>query len=125
MRKVELKKRKSSINGFGIFTSHTITKDEEFYIIPLTVIHTEPHARCARIADGKYVHDDAVLDWVNHSCAPNATLDIDRPDPVLSAIRTIEAGEEIVVDYNQTEVQGITTECSCKALNCKGYFIRL
>lgn len=120
-----LEKRKSTINGAGIFIAESVTKNTEFYTIPLTIVYNAPQPRCARIADKKYVHDDAVLNWVNHSCNPNTILDIDRPDPVLRAIRAIAPDEEISVNYNQTEVQGVSVECTCKAENCKGYFDRL
>ncbi len=122
---ITLKKGKSNINGTGIFINNAVAKNQEFYTIPLNIIYKEPKPRCARIADSQYVHDDAVLNWVNHSCMPNAILDINRPDPVLTAIRNILPGEEIAVNYNQTEVQGIKVKCTCNAPNCKGYFVRL
>ena len=120
-----LEKRKSNINGMGIFTTQPVAKDTEFYVIPLAIVYNEPLPRCARIADNKYVHDDAILNWVNHSCNPNTILDIDRPDPVLKAIRDISGEEEISVNYNRTEVQGVSLECTCQAVNCKGFFDRL
>ncbi len=120
-----LEKRKSNINGMGIFTTNSVAKDTEFYAIPLAIVYNEPQPRCARIAVNKYVHDGAVLNWVNHSCNPNTILDIDRPDPVLIAIRDMAAEEEISVNYNRTEVQGVSVECACKATNCKGFFDRL
>lgn len=120
-----LTKRKSNINGTGIFTSKPVAKDTEFYAIPLDIVFNEPQPKCARIADNQYVHDDAVLNWVNHSCNPNTILDIERKDPVLRAIRTIAADEEISVNYNQTEVQGVSVKCTCKSANCKGFFDRL
>ena len=122
---INLIKGESNINGTGIFTIEPVAKDTEFYVIPLTIVFQKPQAKCARIADKKYVHDNAVLNSVNHSCNPNTILDIDRPDPVLKAIRDISANEEISVNYNQTEVQGVSVECSCKAVNCKGFFDRL
>jgi hypothetical protein len=122
---IELEKRISKIDGFGIFTKNAIPNDTEFYQIPLDTIYSEPKPRCARIADGKYVSDDKVLNWVNHSCNPNSTLDINRDDPVLISIRDILPNEEITVDYNQTEVQGVKVKCTCKSDNCKGYFNRL
>lgn len=120
-----LEKRKSNINGMGIFTTKPVAKNTEFYVIPLDIVYHEPQPRCARIADNKYVHDDAVLNWINHSCNPNTILDIERPDPVLTAIQDIAPNEEISVNYNRTEVQGVSVECTCKAENCKGYFDRL
>jgi len=122
---IEFKKRISKIDGFGIFRAKSIPKDIEFYKIPLSTIYSEPKPRCARIADGQYVSDDQVLNWVNHSCNPNSRLDIGRNDPVLIAILNILPNEEITVDYNQTEVQGVKAKCTCKSDNCSGHFNRL
>jgi hypothetical protein len=122
---IELEKRISKIDDFGIFTKNAIPDDTEFYKIPLDIIYSEPKPKCARIADGKYVSDDKVLNWVNHSCSPNSRLDINCDDPALIAIRDILPNEEITVDYNQTEIQGVKIKCTCKSENCKEYFNRL
>lgn len=122
---VELEKRISKIDGFGIFTTNPIPKNTEFYEIPLRTIYSKSKPRCARIADGKYVYDDKVLNWINHSCSPNSKLDIDRPDPALIAIRDVLPNEEITVNYNQTEVQGVNAKCACGSKHCRGYFNRL
>jgi hypothetical protein len=122
---IELEKRISKIDGFGIFTKDVIPYDTEFYQIPLNTIYSKPKPKCARIADGKYVSDDKVLNWINHSCNPNSILDINRDYPVLIAIRDILPNEEVTVDYNQTEMQGVKVKCTCKSYNCKGYFNRL
>jgi len=122
---IRFEKRPSNIDGFGIFTNKSIPKEMIFYQIPLDKIYSEPKARCARIADKKFVYDDNVLNWINHSCNPNSKLDINRNDPVLIAIRDILLNEEITVDYSQTEVQGTEIKCTCKSPGCKKYFNRL
>lgn len=101
---IKLEKRKSKIHDFGIFTKYKIPKNRKFYKVPLDITYNKPEKRCARIADGKYVYDDKVLNWVNHSCNPNSKLDINRKDPTLIAVKNILPNEEITVDYNQTEV---------------------
>ena len=121
----KLEKKASEIDGFGVFTRRTIPAGKEFYIIPLDTIYIFPVPNCARIADNKYVSDNEVLNWVNHSCNPTAILDINRLDPVLIAIRDIKRGEEITVDYNNTEVQGMQIPCTCASENCSGIFNRL
>ena len=120
-----LNKRNSNINGKGIFTSQFIQNGVEFYTIPLDIVFNEPKPRCARIADRQYVSDNEVLNWVNHSCEPNSRLEILRENPVLIALRNISPDEEISVNYNETEVQGVKVECTCKSDSCKKYFIRL
>ncbi len=119
---MNLKKKKSRADGFGIFAEEKITKGTEFYEIPLDIIYDKPKQRCARIGENKYVDDNRVLNWVNHSCNPNTKLDINRDKPALIALRDIETGEEITVDYNRTELHDTKIKCSCGAKNCRGYF---
>jgi len=57
--------------------------------------------------------------FVNHSCNPNAR-GTDRHDV---AIRVIEAGEEVTVDYLAEQVPGLRLECNCKAPNCRGLLL--
>ena len=57
--------------------------------------------------------------FVNHSCNPNARGS-DRHD---IAIRVIEAGEEVTVDYVAEHVPGLRLECHCKAPNCRRLLI--
>lgn len=122
MGNIELKKERSKINGFGIFTKEFIPKGTEFYQIPLEIVYSEPKGRSARIADGRYVFDDKVLNWVNHSCSPNSKLDIKSDKPTLTSIQDILPNKEITIDYDQTEVQGIRIRCTCKSDDCRGYF---
>ena len=57
--------------------------------------------------------------FVNHSCSPNARGG-DHQDV---AIRVIEGGEEVTVDYVAEQVPGLRLECNCKAPNCRGLVI--
>lgn len=122
---INFEKRNSEIDNFGIFTNSPIPKNTEFYKIPLKIVYSKPKSRCARIADNKYVDDDKVLNWINHSCDPNSKLNINRGDPALISIKDIARDEEITVDYNKTEIEGIRMKCYCGSKNCKGYFNRL
>ena len=44
--------------------------------------------------------------------------------PKLIAIRSINVGEEITVDYGKTELKKNKIKCNCGSKNCKGYFYR-
>ncbi|MCD4694075.1 SET domain-containing protein-lysine N-methyltransferase [bacterium] len=118
---IKLIKIKSKINGYGIFTKNLIPKNTKFYHIPLNIIYTIPTPKCARIADKKYVSDNKILNWVNHSCNPNSKLDINRKNPILTAIRKILPDEEITVDYRKTEKEGKRVICTCGDINCKKF----
>lgn len=49
----------------------------------------------------------------NHSCEPN--LDKDHV-----ALRDIDAGEELTIDYSQFSDKDWSMECNCGAKSCKG-----
>jgi uncharacterized protein len=57
--------------------------------------------------------------FVNHSCNPNArgteTHDV--------AIRAIEPGEEMTVDYVAEQIPGLRLVCNCGAPNCRGFVV--
>lgn len=116
-------KNPSQIDGIGIFTNKDIKKDDAFYEVPMNFLLNKPKPKCAHIGNNIWVLDEEVLNYVNHSCSPNSTLDISAK-PRLIARRDIKSGEEITVDYNQTETGGIKIPCNCKTPNCKGYFLR-
>ncbi len=56
--------------------------------------------------------------YVNHSCEPNAGV---RHSRELTALRRIEAGEEIRFDYSTTMDEDLwTMSCRCGAPGCRG-----
>lgn len=57
--------------------------------------------------------------YTNHSCRPNARLCIDHGRVEFYALRRIEPGEEITVDYGPTHHQG-RLACRCGAPGCRG-----
>ncbi|MEI6058618.1 MAG: SET domain-containing protein-lysine N-methyltransferase [archaeon] len=120
-----LEKKVSSINGFGIFTNIPIKQEQIFYVIPLEKVVNVPTSRFAYIGNNKYVNDEEVLNWINHSCEPNTVLDISTQEPYLRSVRDISSGEEITCDYNQTEIDGVEILCNCKSEKCRGKFMRI
>ena len=120
--KTILEKKASPIHGQGIFTKNQIPIGETFYEIPMNIIHTEPKSNCTRIASRMFVDDEKVLNWVNHSCAPNSKIEIRNQGTYLMAVRKILAGEEITVDYLVTEERNNLHQCNCKSEKCRNYF---
>ena len=57
--------------------------------------------------------------YTNHSCAPNARLDLRQGRVEFYALRAIAPGEEITVDYGQTHHEG-RLACRCGAPGCLG-----
>jgi uncharacterized protein len=57
--------------------------------------------------------------FTNHSCRPNARLCIDNGRVEFYALRAIEPGEELTVDYGETHHDG-QLACRCGAPGCRG-----
>jgi SET domain-containing protein len=57
--------------------------------------------------------------YTNHSCAPNARLDIRQGRVEFYALRAIAPGEEITVNYGRTHHEG-RLACRCGAPRCAG-----
>jgi hypothetical protein len=121
-----LKKAPSEIDGDGIFTMKAIEDGEDFYAVPMAGWTTLPRSHFAKIGDDLWVNDPDVLNWVNHSCNPNAELVIEKDKaPRLRALRDISPNEEITVDYDKTEIGGVKVPCTCKDKNCRHSFLRV
>ena len=116
-----LVKKKSKIQGYGIFSNREIKKGRIFYYVPLGKTCNKPRKRCAYIGNGEWVCDNKVLNWVNHSCNPNSKFILGKK-PCLKSIRKINKGEEINVNYNLTEKGNKKIKCNCKYKKCRGFF---
>ena len=57
--------------------------------------------------------------YINHSCAPNAYMKTLHGHMLFFALRDIQPGEEITVDYEDT-LHPDTKRCYCRAPNCRG-----
>lgn len=56
--------------------------------------------------------------FINHSCAPNCFSRVTRGHMLFFALRDIEPGEEITLDYTPSQHPG--RRCTCGAPNCRG-----
>jgi SET domain-containing protein len=125
-----LKVTRSSIDGYGLVATREFHPGEELTTLDGVVW------RRGEAVDDKYslVIDDGVfLDlvdqsrWINHSCDPNAELDMRECAGVpgvevrLVATRRIAVGEEITYDYAfAAEYAEI---CRCGAASCRGWIV--
>jgi SET domain-containing protein len=57
--------------------------------------------------------------YINHSCEPNAFMKILYGHILFIALRNIEAGEEITIDYEET-LHSNKKRCTCGAPSCRG-----
>lgn len=58
-------------------------------------------------------------EFINHSCNPNVRATIIKGHILYFALRAIEKGEELTIDYNfDKDVEKVV--CKCGAPNCRG-----
>ena len=67
------------------------------------------------IENGIYILLQLPERYVNHSCFPNAEA-VDYCD---IAIRDIEAGEEITVNYSKEKIPNLNLRCNRQNINCR------
>ncbi len=127
----------SPIQGKGLFTKVPIKKGETIWISKGAEpaeekIYTDEefkkfHRWCIEngkewdaVALGNGTHRAAISDrenhpedYGNHSCDPN----LDRNH---TALRDIEVGEELTLDYAQFSAKDWEMKCNCGSKNCKG-----
>lgn len=90
---MSLIKKKSKIEGNGLFTTVPIYKGElvgEFSIVPATY-----NTKFSIWVDDEHYRATNILKYSNHSEDPNCEVDF----PEMTALRDIEAGEEITWHY--------------------------
>jgi hypothetical protein len=121
--------RSAGGKGFGIFATAAIARDEPVVGFGGRVVERrefdqlDTHER----THGIQIDDDLFLvsppeldpaDYTNHSCEPNAGL---RGNVVVVAMRDIEAGEEICIDYAMCDTYDYDEfVCECRTPSCRG-----
>lgn len=56
--------------------------------------------------------------FINHSCAPNSFVRVAQGRIWFHALRVIEAGEEVTLDYTPSQHPG--RRCTCGSPRCRG-----
>ena len=118
--------KESPIHGVGVFATRRIAAGEVIidgcreWLSDEALTELPPEERSyISVIDGRSILFKPPARFVNHSCNPNAR-GTGHGDV---AMRVIEAGEEITVDYIAEQVPGLRLECNCKAANCRGLLI--
>lgn len=110
MRKKKLAVKKSGIHGYGVFLMEPVKKGEFIAELIGSRIHYKStvQGQSNRYGDWIGIGKDLWIDpvdefqYLNHSCNPNTGLKGSRKLS-LHALRDLEAGEEITIDYATTE----------------------
>ncbi|WP_057854433.1 SET domain-containing protein-lysine N-methyltransferase [Bradyrhizobium valentinum] len=102
----------SKINGFGLFSSRTISSGDVVGKLFGAVLPVA-HKRTIQIDRHRHLCSD-YIDFINHSCRPNAYVRVEGASIVLNAIEQIRSDtDEITIDYNCSEYS-LAESFSCR-----------
>ncbi len=116
--------KESDIHGKGIFISTKVPKDNKLMEIKGDVIDGDECERREEEEDNVYIFwngDDCYIDtsmtkkikYINHDCDFNCdVVENGRGGLMLIAYHTIEAGEELTIDYGYDDIY---ENCECKS----------
>jgi SET domain-containing protein len=134
--------RSSPVHGRGVFAVARICAGERILEYKgKRVSWKEAQRRYARsAAEGGHtfffdLDDGRVIDgaqggnsarWINHSCQPNCEAELDGSRVFIHALRDIEPGAEVFIDYGlvvegrQSKALKQLYACRCEARQCRG-----
>ena len=122
-----IEKRRSAIQGWGVFTTRPITKNTRIIDYAGEKISNQEslkrerryirnlHIWCFKLTNRTVIDAGVggnVARYVNHSCEPNCYIDIKKGIIWIRAARSIKRGEELTYDYN-TDGDGLI-KCRCR-----------
>ena len=121
---------KSAINGRGCFATTPFkrrAKIAEYTGERISDLEAQRRAGRAKLRicdiDGRWSLDGSRggngTHYINHSCRPNAYMKTLHGHMLFFALRDIQPGEEITVDYEET-LHPDSKRCHCGAANCRG-----
>jgi hypothetical protein len=115
----------SAIHGMGLYPRHTFSKGDQIYKIKGRPVTSDYDANFYEGPNwvGLGWHEWLIPEpanpivFTNHACCPNAII---SQGLAVIALRDINIGEEIVVDYSTTEVDPFWRMlCSCQSAMCR------
>jgi hypothetical protein len=105
--------------GLGIYALRRFERGHRICRISGVISH-EIRQHTLQITPSSHLHDPWFTGYLLHSCDPNVFLDILRFE--LWALKDIEVGEALSMDYASTEdVLFKQFPCLCGAGNCRGW----
>jgi hypothetical protein len=128
MDAVEVKQAK---NGQGIFAKKDFNGEDIIFEVKGTLVSCdideeldeETRSNTFRFDEEWYLSPKGELgDYLNHSCEPNSAV-VKRDDKLLVvAVKDIETGEEITIDYSTiiASDDDWVMRCNCGSQNCRG-----
>lgn len=120
---------RSSIHGYGIFATRDFEPDEVIAEVEGVLWKDGDDVDDTYslwVKDGVYYDMVDQTRWINHSCDPNAGVDVEEDETYgalahVVALRHIKKGEEICYDY--AFPAALAEPCQCGAANCRRFIV--
>ncbi len=123
--------KRSRIDGYGVFAAQAISAGTRLGLLTgesITVAEARRRAQAstrlmlvelspARAIDASRSQD--AMRFTNHSCTPNARIQVEDGEVSFFALCDLAVGVEITVDYGITHHEG-RLACKCGAAGCRG-----
>lgn len=113
--------------GQGVFAKREFVEKEIIGLITGKIIDDPDYCSeyCVELDETYSLEPFEPFRFLNHSCLPNTELtsyeDDTFADIFLIAIRNIEAGEEILIDYAWPAESA--APCFCESIECRGWIV--
>ena len=117
---------KRSRAGLGLFAARPFKKSERIIeYFGRTITNAETYTSRSKYLFA--VHSRKTIDgmtrrntarYINHSCRPNCTPEIERGRIFIDAKRNIQAGEELTYDYGKEYVDTHIKPRGCRCATC-------
>lgn len=120
---VEIKKSKK--HGNGLFALRNFRKGESVYLLEkgrivnydeIQNLSEQEKIHLDKIGENEYEIMEPPGCYINHSCEPN----VEEKDRTGYALKNINKGEEITIDYDKIAYFEKSFKCRCGSKNCRG-----
>jgi len=106
-------------SGHGVITYKKFEKGELLAVVAGEVVG-DIRQHTLQISRRRHMYDPYFTGYLLHSCDPNVSLNM--RSKTLTALKTIEAGCFLTMDYAETEDSLFRQfPCGCQSDNCRGW----
>jgi hypothetical protein len=93
-----LEVKQSNTNSLGLFVKNNVLTNKIVFTLKGEIL-PKPTRESIHIGDNKHIHDEYGK-FINHSFTPNIYMD----GPHVTSLMDIQAGDELVFNYNDSEI---------------------
>ena len=103
--------------GLGVYAERSFTRGELIAVVNGEIVD-EHRLHTLQLSTHTHLYDPSFTGCLLHACDPNAIIDPSKRE--VRALRDIEPGEAITIDYAHTEDRLVKQfACRCGSANCR------